>query len=295
MPDYPHVLVATLGGQPQVITFTLDLLLEEGYPISDVFVLHPRAASQSRLQHALVCLNAEFIGKHYQATQRPIHFHSRVLELDGKPIDDIIDDTHADGTLNTIHRLIGDLKRQGYHIHLSVTGGRRLISLLAISVASLNFDRHDHIWHIYTPEAVQEQANEGKMMHISSDAGVKLIKGPFIALGAYIANTGQSFQIAEAEQHKRIDDQEHARCKQVVAQLKSRELEVLQAFAKGFSNQEVGKELSLAIKTVAHYKTRLLDLCREVWSFDPKAPLGSLFLYKTFAPYFDHAEYTSTS
>ena len=45
MPDYPHVLVATLGGQPQVITFTLDLLLEEGYPISEVFVLHPRAAS----------------------------------------------------------------------------------------------------------------------------------------------------------------------------------------------------------------------------------------------------------
>jgi CRISPR-associated protein Csx14 len=295
VPDYPHVLVATLGGQPQIVTFTLDLLLEKGYPINEVFVLHPRATSQSRLQHALACLNAEFTDKPYHAMQHPIHFHSRVLELNRKPIDDIVDDIHADGTLNTIHRLISNLKRQRYHIHLSVTGGRRLMSLLAISVASLNFDRHDHIWHLYTPQAVQEQANGGKVMHISSDAGIKLIHGPFIALGAYIYNPEYSFQTAQAEQRKGIDDQEHARCRQVVVRLTPRELEVLRAFANGLSNQEVGKELGLAIKTVAHYKTRLLDLCREVWYLDPKARLGYHFLYKTFAPYFDTAEYTSTS
>ena len=43
MPDHPHALVATLGGQPQVVTFTLDLLLKNGYPISDVFVQIGRA------------------------------------------------------------------------------------------------------------------------------------------------------------------------------------------------------------------------------------------------------------
>lgn len=295
MPDYPHVLVATLGGQPQIITFTLDLLLEKGYPIRDVFVLHPRTASQPRLKHAIACLKAEFVGKSYHTTLYSIHLHSCVLELDKKPLDDIIDDIHADGTLNTIHRLIGDLKRRGYRIHLSVTGGRRLMSLLAISVASLNFDRYDHIWHLYTPDAVQEQAREGKVMHVSSDAGVKLIQGPFIALGAYIYNPGYSFQIVQAEQCKRADDQEYARCQQVVAQLTPRELEVLRAFANGLSNQEVAKELDLATKTVAHYKTRLLDVCREVWSFDPNARLNYHFLYKTFAPYFNATEYTSTS
>src|SRR5260370_40840178 len=172
MPDQRHVVVATLGGQPQVVTLPLDMLLQKGYPISEVIVGHPRVPSHPRLQRALLCLNAEFSGNYYQAGQRTIHFHSQVLELDDTPLDDIIDDDHADGTLNTIHRLIGDLKRQGYRIHLSVTGGRRLMSLLAISVASLNFDRHDHIWHIYTPEAVQEQANEGKLMHGSPDAGL---------------------------------------------------------------------------------------------------------------------------
>ena len=126
MSDSPHVLVATLGGQPQIVTFTLDLLLEKGYPISEVFVLHPRA-SQPRLQLALACLKAEFTGKPYHVAQRPIEFHSQALQLNEKPIDDIVDDLHADGTLNTIHQLLGDIKRQGSHIHLSVTGGRRLM------------------------------------------------------------------------------------------------------------------------------------------------------------------------
>ncbi|MEO8970201.1 MAG: CRISPR-associated ring nuclease, partial [Ktedonobacteraceae bacterium] len=146
MLDHKHVLLATLGGQPQVVTFTLDLLLKD-FPISEVIVIHPQA-SQPRLHHSLACLNAEFASDYYKVTERAIHFRSHVLYLDHNPIDDITDDTHADGTLDTIHRLISDLKRKGYHIHLSVTGGRRLMSLLAISVAALNFDRHDHIWHI---------------------------------------------------------------------------------------------------------------------------------------------------
>src|SRR5713226_6541252 len=118
MPDHPHVLLATLGGQPQIITFTLDLLLQEGYPIAKVIVLHPRA-SHPRLKHSLQLLSAEFTGNFYKLANRTLHFHSQVLELDGTSIDDINDDTHVDGTLNTIHRLIGDLKRQEYCVHLS--------------------------------------------------------------------------------------------------------------------------------------------------------------------------------
>src|SRR5256885_12181971 len=50
-----------------------------------------------------------------------IPFHSQILGFNGQPIDDIVDDDHADGTLDTIHHLIGNLKREGYHIHLSVS------------------------------------------------------------------------------------------------------------------------------------------------------------------------------
>src|SRR6266702_1718768 len=215
LPDHTHILLATLGGQPQVVTFTLDLLLNDGFPISEVIVIHPKA-SQPRLQHSLACLSQEFLGDYYKTAERVIHFHSHVLELDGKPIDDILDDTHADGTLDSIHQLIGDLKRQGHRIHLSVTGGRRLMSLLAIPVALFNFDRHDHIWHIYTPEHIIEQAREGKIMHVLPGAGVRLIQGQFISWGAYVYNPSRSFRSAQQERRSQMEAQEYVICAQVV-------------------------------------------------------------------------------
>ena len=131
-------------------------------------------------------MRAEFPRNYYKAANRTIHFQSQVLELDGTFLDDIRENTHVDGTLNTIHRLIGDLKRQECHIHLSVSGGRRLMSLLAVSVASFNFDHHDHIWHLYSPEAIKKEANEGRIMHMPADVGIKLLHSPFPSLGAYV-------------------------------------------------------------------------------------------------------------
>lgn len=292
MLEHKQVLLATLGGQPQVVTFTLDLLLQDGFPISEVIVIHPKS-SQYRLQQSLVSLEAEFASDYYKDAQ-PVHFHSYVLQLDNAPIEDITDDTHADGTLDTIHNLIGDLKRKGYYIHLSVTGGRRLMALLAISVASLNFDRHDHIWHIYTPDPIKEQAMDGKLMHVPADAGVHLIKGQFISLGAYIYNQSQSFRSAQQEQVSRMDAQEHARCESVVKQASQREQDVLRAFAKGLDQQEVAEKLGINSRTIDGHKTKLLDICRAVWAIEPRKRLGYHFLYKTFAPYFDRTEYTST-
>jgi CRISPR-associated protein Csx14 len=62
--NYTHTLLAPLGGQPQIITFTLDLLLRRDFPISEVIVIHPHAA-QKRLQQSLELLNAEFAGDRY--------------------------------------------------------------------------------------------------------------------------------------------------------------------------------------------------------------------------------------
>ena len=288
MPDHPHVLVATLGGQPQIVTFTLDLLLQRGFPISDVFVIHPLTSSQPRLQHALACLQAEFCGNYYQATPWTIHFHSCVLELDNRPIDDISDDAHTDGTLNTIHQLIGDLKRQGYRIHLSISGGRRLMALLAISVASFNFDRHDHIWHLYTPESIKEQANEGAMMHVPSEAGVKLIQGPFVALGAHVYPLAQSFRNVEQEQRVRLESEERTRCAEVLRTATAAQVKVLRAFAKGLLPQEVANELSIALVTVNSHKTALLSLCHNAWDITNDKRLDYHFLHNHFADYFQN-------
>lgn len=281
----PHILLATLGGQPQVVTFTLDLLLKD-FPISDVVVLHPTATTE-KLQRSLQQLRAEFIDDYYQAAGRVIHLRSHVLRMNGQPLDDIVDDPSTDATLETIHQLIIDLKRQGYHIHLSITGGRRLMALLAISVASLNFDRHDHIWHIHTPEATAAQVNNGEQMHVSPAAGVKLIRGPFITLGAYISPGNSSFKTAEQEQQDLLDQQERKRCQQVIQHATARQLDVLKAFARGIRTAQVASELCISEPTVHSHKGQLLLYCRNIWNIPEPEPLDYHFISQKFGNYFD--------
>lgn len=285
MSEKQHVLVATLGGQPQIITFTLDLLLQAGYPISKVIAVHPEAPPESRLRRALDKLHEEFTDNYYWFAKRTIHFQSQVLKLDGQPIQDIVDSNHADGTLDTIHQIISDLKQHGHHIHLSVSGGRRMMALLAISVAALNFDRYDHVWHINTPEDTKSAANEGSIMHAPEDVGTRLIEGPFIALGAYIFSPVRSFHIAQQEQRAQIEAREHARCKQVKERATPAQLKVLSALARGLHPREVASELHLSTATVNSHCTFLYSYCREVWNIPRNEQLSYHFIEAKFKDY----------
>ena len=291
MSKYIHTLLATLGGQPQVVTFTLDLLLQRSFPISEIIVVHPEV-SHPRLQHALDRLNAEFVGDRYQVSGQTIHFRSHVLRLDDEPLDDIVDEVSADRALNTIHQLIRSLKRQHRCIHLSITGGRRLMSSIATEAALLNFTHSDHIWHIYTPEAIQRQASEGALMHISLQDGVHLIERHFVPWGTYFSDLPQVIGTAQETIHfqkRKMDAVEQAHCDRVVQQATERQLDVLRAFAQGLNIQEVAERLCITTRTVDAHKTKLLELCREVWAIEQSASrLGYHFLYKTFAPYFDN-------
>ena len=288
MSKYTHTLLATLGGQPQVVTFTLDLLLQRGFPISEVILVHPEA-SHPRLQHSLDCLNAEFVGDRYRVGGQTIHLRSHVLRLDEEPLDDIIDEVSADGALNTIHRLIRSLKHQHRCIHLSITGGRRLMSSIATEAALLNFTHSDHIWHIYTPEAVLKQVNEGALMHISLQDGIHLIERHFVPWGTYFSELPQVISSAQETIHlqkRKMDSLEQARCSQVVKAATRRQLEALKAFASGLTPQEVAGKLCIDIKTVHSHKTVLLELCRNAWE-SLNEPLDYRFLQKAFATYFD--------
>jgi CRISPR-associated protein Csx14 len=291
-----YALVATLGGQPQIVTFTLDLLLQAGYHIDEVIVVHPNPASQPRIQYALSQLHAEFTGDYYQAGQCQIHFHSQVLELDNQPIDDIIDSSsQPHGMLDTIHRLLGDLKRQGHHIHLSVSGGRRMMALLAISVAIPNFGRYDHLWHIYTPNHIKEFANEGQTMHMPKDAGIRLIEVPFIPMGAYIYPPTRPFNRAQEEQRLQVETLEHTRCAQVVERATQAQLKVLRAYARGLSPRQVADELQISLPTVNSHSTFLYSLCRETWNIPKNTGLNYMFLQTKFANYFQDGQQSSNT
>ncbi len=289
--NYIQTLVATLGGQPQVVTFTLDLLLRHGITIGEVIVIHPRAA-QSHLRHAIECLNAEFTGDHYRIDGHLIncHFRPKILELDHIPLDDITDNTSAKGTRDTIYSFFEELKQQPRHIHLSVTGGRRLMSLLAISAAQLKFDSFDHIWHIYTPEALKQQVRDGAQMHVPANSGVNLIEVPFFPIADYVPFLSQPFPSAQAAQQAgkaQMDAQERVRCDAFVQKITPRQLDILRGIAEGLTIQAIASQLYLSIKTVYTHKDRLLDVCATVWDVSEHGPFDQHFLYRHFSRYFE--------
>src|SRR5258708_3621427 len=117
--EYIHTLLATTGGQPQVITFTLDLLLQQGVPISEVNIVHPATTHNPHLDHSIQLLNNEFLGDRYYNGQI-IHFRSHVLRHNEQPLEDIIDEVSTDAVLNTMHNLIRSLKERHCIVHFSI-------------------------------------------------------------------------------------------------------------------------------------------------------------------------------
>jgi CRISPR-associated protein Csx14 len=284
-----HTLLATLGGQPQVVTFTLDLLLTRGIPIREVIVVHP--ATHERLQHAVDLLCAEFPADHYRPVGQPMRLRRHVLQQYNRPIDDIVDEQSADGVLNAMDALICDLKRSRRTIHFSITGGRRLLSFLSFSAALLNFGPADRLWHIYTPEDFKQRARDGAIMHAAPEDGVRLIEVPFARLAQPIllrllnqdAPTARTLIDTQAarEQHK-----QQQCCRSVVERLSPAQLKVLRAFARGLHPQEVASELDRSIDTIGSHTNVLLRECRNVWDLPEHTRLDYRFLQMMFASYF---------
>lgn len=292
MSDYSHTLIAAVGGQPQILTLTLDLLLRQPFPITEIVVLHP-APTDARIQQTLRLLRAEFAHDHYTSCDDrrvPCRLQFQALSQDSTPLPDVTDTPAAHATRDAIHQLIRQLKQQRRHIHLSASGGRRIISLMAISAALLHFDHFDHIWHIYTPPDIRAQVNEGARMHVSPEAGVRLIEVPFVPWGAYFPQLSQMAGSAQATQQAQVamlNAQDRARCEEVIGQATKAQLSVLRLLCAGLTPRQVADRLGISPQTVYSHTKELLGLARNAWYIPEQERIDYRHLFQKFAPYFN--------
>jgi len=283
-----HTFVATLGGQPQIVTFTLDLLLKRGISIYEVIVVHPAASPYIR--QSLERLNAEFIGDRYTFEGRSltIHFRQQVLSHYDNVIDDIVDETTASGALDTIGELIRSLKRQQRIIHFSISGGRRLMTFLSFSAALLYFETPDELLHLYTPEHVKERVDRSGAMHVTSEDGRRLIEVPFARAAqpflAMMLNRTPSDTIQTQREQQKAEEQK--RCQQVMDALKDRSQEILRAIAQGLHPHEVADTLHLDPSTISYYTNKIYRECRNVWDVSETVRVDYRFVQAKFADYF---------
>jgi CRISPR-associated protein Csx14 len=294
-PEYIHTLIATIGGQPQVVTFTLDLLLQQGIPISEVIVVHLATANNLRLARSIEMVKNEFRADRYINGQN-IHFRQYILRHNGLPLDEITDAASADSVLNSLHQLIRDLKEHHCIVHFSISGGRLLLSFSSMSAAILNFTHEDHMWHIYTPPLLLENANEGAILHVAPEDGVQLIRVPLALLSESVHEQLSATQPPEDDpppsardlirrQEELAESKEHTKFDYVIKSLTPRQLEVLKAFAQGLHPTEVAARLSISLPTVSTHTTVLLALCREAWSIKTKERLDYRFIQMKFGKY----------
>ena len=126
------ILVATLGGQPQVVIFALCALLAQGEVVQAVYVLHP-APLGVRLARLRDCLRQGFSQQQYAGQLCTLR--SVALVCSGEPLAAIRDAVEA--TWRTIRQLLASLKSEGHKLHLWIAGGRRLMGLWVTSAAML--------------------------------------------------------------------------------------------------------------------------------------------------------------
>jgi len=279
------IFIATLGGQPQVVTFALDLLLDRGEEISDVYLIHP-STQQPRIRAALTKLLAAFANQQYGS--HPCHLHRIPLTADGADLIDIQSDTEAALAWETVRALIAEQKAAGHRLHLLVAGGRRMLGLLVSSAAALLCDHSDTLWHIYTPDAVQARVRDGAEMHVAPEDGVVLIRVPLVPWGSYFPGLRAMALAQQADVAQQMDWQQRDEtpCQQVYGQLSDRQRDALRAFAAGGNPQDVAEALQITLSTVNTYRSAILAECRIAWQLPNNERLTYHFIAERFGPFF---------
>lgn len=285
--------IATLGGQPQVVTFALDALLAQQVPITELIVLH-FAPARARLQAALAKLAGEFDGDRYGKRlphlhgDRPLRFRPHPIQAASQQLDDIRDEVDANATWDAVNQLLIDLKNNHHNLHICISGGRRILGLLTMSAAMLHFGHQDVLWHMYTPDEWQQKSRGGAIMHLPPDTGFQLIRVPMMPWGSYFPALRQLVRPLPHEAdvlagpRAVLDHAEQARCRTVIAELTDRQKDVLFTFAAGLNPQQVAEKLFISIKTVDTHKTVILAECRNAWALPEETWLDYRFLADKF-------------
>lgn len=275
-------LVATLGGQPQVITFTLDLLLARGERIHQVVVVY--MASSPRYQQAHRRLVGEFLNDQYAG--QVCHLRSVPIRMGAQTIEDARSASEVEAVRATFFSLLGELKGHGQRLQLSLSGGRRVMALTALAAAMQHLTPADKIWHIYTPPELTGQARDGALLHAPPGSGLQLIEVPFVPWAAYFPGLRPLLECAPEElrgfQPGWMDEPERARCRQVWEALTPRQQDVLRLLARGLTRDQAAVQMGIQVTTVDTHRKAVVRLCEQVWESGADQHINLTFLRERF-------------
>ncbi len=259
-------LLGTLGGKPRIITLTLDLLLARGAPIDQVIVVYP--GGNARCQKAYQRLLGEFAGDRY--FERKIRLRRVPIRLGEQPLSEAFRPAEVNAVWETFQQTIAALKAENQQVHLSLSGGRRILALVAFSVATAHFTSGDYVWHIYTPAPVSAALDAGDLLHAPPDSEVHLIAVPFTPWVSYFPGLQPLLAHSPAEQRAYglsavPDEEERARCREVWGRLTSAQRDALRALCATSTRKEAALRMNISVYTLDDHKRQIFRHCRVAW------------------------------
>lgn len=172
-----EVFIATLGTSPQVGTRTFDeLLFKRQVPLSHVVWIHAR--DDTPLMQKPVARVRREVETYYKTKCPGVSFEFVTIEgrNERRPLDTRSRED-AEAVLFTLHTQLGRWKARGYTVHLSISGGPKVLAAFGVAAAQLTFDSDkDKCWHLIK----QDQVARRDEMHVEGDDQVHLIEVPVL-------------------------------------------------------------------------------------------------------------------
>lgn len=277
-------LILTLGGQPQIATFTLDLLLHKGYQIDQLILVYP--ASNERYQRSYEKVKQEFENGYY--AEHDIKLLSYPIKLGRRTIDKISQPSEVAAVEATFRNLYKKMHDEYQSVHLSVSGGRRILSLVALSLAVVSLKSTDNIWHIYTPEDLIKEVKNGRKMHLPMDSGLELIEVPFVAWIHHIPYLQEFVEANISDmlinRYDKLSPEDKKMIEKVLSELTPRQLDVMGCLARGLKRAQIAQRFKISIGTTDDHIGQIKGKCRDVWFLHEKIFEDRLY-QEQFAPY----------
>jgi len=274
-------MVATLGAEPQVVTLTLDQLLRGGRRIGEVRVVHTCGPT---VLEGLDLLRREFQEGSYPG----ITLCEVPCEGEGGPIEDFRTSEDVGALLRVLYREVRELRRKGCLVHLSISGGRKVMAVAGMVVAQLLFGPDDRVWHLLT-ETWAPGAQ--RQMHLPSEESVWLVEVPVLrwtdspAMLSAIAELGDPMEAIRRYEELMKSERMRRRREFVERWLTPAEREVVRLACEGLDNLKIARRLRKSPRTVAHQLTAVYGKLTEWLEYPPEEPRRNVLIAE-LSPYF---------
>lgn len=278
------MLIATLGRSPQVGTRTFDeLYFKRKIPLTQVVWIHSREdapvmkESIGRVRHEV---------EHYYKHRCPgVRFDYEVIEgSSGNRPTDTRTSKDAEAVMFTLHKQLNFWKQRNYTVHLSISGGPKVLSAFGVAAAQLTFDsERDKCWHLVAQDHVISRREMHVVPEVPEDE-VHLIDVPVLRWKTWKELSSRSLAEAIAQdplQAQSIVVQLGAsemfqwRCEFVESRLHEDERDILEKLSLlGWENEEIDRVHPGNCRNI------ISRIWRQYCQFMRRKALGS---------YYDHA------